>query len=691
METQIYDKVINCEGCLARWNDLQKQKVRPEDWDEIHWAKSLTAIKHLRTRIFVTTQRYDSAEPQDKANLLWKLRSLQKRMLFSYDNLIWAVRRVTQINKGKNTPGLDNFFVKTKEDRFRLVLLVRHHINIMQWQPAPVKRTHILKANGKLRPLGISTIVDRIIQAIYKNALEPEWESKADIGSYGFRPGRSAHDAIEKVFTTIKTKNFTLPRKTWILEADIKGCFENINHQYLLTKIGCFPGNKLIHRWLIAGYVDKNVFHHTDRGTPQGGIISPLLANIALDGLENEINIKSPLRGNFGRSPKYKTKSTKKPPFFRLTLNDYLPKKAPFGRRAYVRYADDFVVLCESEEDTTKAKEEVGTALKTRGLTFSLDKTKITHILAGFDFLGVNIRSYKCKINDKPNKCQIIGYKPLIKPSKKSIQKIKDKIRIIFLEAKGKPTTFLIPEINPVIRGWGNYFRHYVSRRVFEQLDAYLFTRSFRYAQRTHPQKGKKWVARRYFGAFNKSKPKDNWVFANPQVKDAKRANQYMLKFRWIPIDRHHMVPNGYCTDDPALRDFWTDRTTSGIDCDIVTPGDFKIARNQRHICPMCWASLYNGEAIEKHHIGPPLRGGASLPKKQGGTNTYDNLVFLHKVCHQQIPSFRNTEERITEIRENLQEIQKRKVKNVSKVTIKRRKKKLANPVRQPNPSFEKP
>eukprot|EP01026_Neomeris_dumetosa_P038036 TRINITY_DN3095_c0_g1_i1.p1 TRINITY_DN3095_c0_g1~~TRINITY_DN3095_c0_g1_i1.p1 ORF type:complete len:672 (+),score=12.30 TRINITY_DN3095_c0_g1_i1:742-2757(+) len=654
METQNYKNITNIQQIDEIWQKLKSEKVTSENWDNIDWKKSSNAVKHLRRRIFVATQRLESANSSEKVLLIRKLQTLQKQMLFSYPNLIWAVRRITQLNKGKNTPGLDNFFVKTKEDRFRLILLIRNHINIIQWNPAPVKRLYIPKANSKLRPLGIPTLVDRIIQAIYKSALEPEWEAKADIGSYGFRPGRSCHDAIERIFTTIKTKDFSIPNKSWILEADIKGCFDNLNHDYLMEKVNHFPGRTLIHKWLKAGYVNKNVFHETDRGSPQGGIISPLLANIVLDGLESEIHIK------------FRTKKTQKHPFFRLTTNDYLPKNAPYGRRSFVRYADDFVVFCEFKEDALKAKIDVQKALEKRGLQLSKDKTLITHLSDGFDFLGTNVRHYQCHINDKVNKCKIIGYKPLIKPSNKSVKNIREKLKFIFLKNKGKAANQLIAEINPIIRGWANYHRPFVSRKTFEKLDAYLFQRQLRYAYRMHGNKGKKWAVQKYFGRHCPSKPNDKWVFGNPHSTN-QPPNQYMLKFRWTTIERHHMIPNGYSHDDPALKEFWIERIAKGANCNIITPGDYKIAAYQRHICPICENSLYNNEEIEKHHI---------ISKKKGGLNTYENLVFLHKICHQSVS--KNEEEWVEQqlIRNFIQEIRsKYSSQTITKVTIKKRRK----------------
>ncbi|MEG4026651.1 group II intron reverse transcriptase/maturase, partial [Microcoleus sp. S13C4] len=338
------------------------------DWNAINWRKINRTVRNLRQRIFrATTERNYQ-----------KVRSLQKLMLRSYANILMSVRRVTQQNAGRNTPGIDKVVVKTPTTRGKLVDELSA---FTLWRVKPARRVYIPKANGKQRPLGIPVVKDRCLQAMVKNALEPEWEANFEGTSYGFRPGRSCHDAIEKIFGLARPNK----RKKWVVDADIKGAFDNISHEFLLKAIGEVPGRELIKQWLKAGYMEQGVFHETDSGTPQGGVVSPLLANIALHGMEEAIGVKYDSRGQ------------------------------SIGKRAIVRYADDFAAFCESKEDAEEVIEILKSWLQQRGLELSAQKTKIVHLSEGFDFLGFNIRHYRAEKTSKT------GWKLLIKPSKESV------------------------------------------------------------------------------------------------------------------------------------------------------------------------------------------------------------------------------------------------------------------------------
>lgn len=391
------------------------------DWNNLNWRNANRTVRNLRQRIFRATQ----------AGLLKKVRGLQRLVMRCYSNILVSVRRVTQTNKGKNTAGVDKLVVKTPKARGLLVSILDKFI---PWQPYPTRRVYIPKPNGKQRPLGIPSIIDRWLQAIVKNALEPAWEAKFEGASYGFRPGRGAHDAISKIYM-IARRNKT---KKWVVDADIKGCFDNIAHEPLLKAIGNFPARKLILLWLKAGYVDNGVFHNTETGTPQRGVISPLLANIALHAMEEAIGMKYNNRGEIR------------------------------SKRAVVRYADDFVVFCETKEDAEKSVETLNLWLGERELSLSQEKTRIVHLKEGFDFLGFNIRH-------NPMTNTAMGWKLLIKPSQKSVQEIRNKLRQMWLEMKSQNVLTIITKLNPIIRGWANYFRIGVSSETFINLDRWMY------------------------------------------------------------------------------------------------------------------------------------------------------------------------------------------------------------------------
>lgn len=309
--------------------------------------------------------------------------------------------------------------------------------NVQNHKPKPARRIYIEKKNGKLRPLGIPVIIDRVYQNIAKNTLEPQWENRLEACSYGFRPGRGIHDATNNIFK--KTMNNS--RKNWVFEGDFKGCFDNLNHNYINEQLIDFPANKVISKWLKSGYVDNDTFHSTEIGTMQGGIISPLLANIALRGMEKEIGI-------------------------RRNLDNKMKQNCKLG---LVIYADDFVIFTETKEIAEKMYETLKPYLQKRGLELSQEKTKITHIEEGFNFLGFNIRRYTSQ-NGNQKIC-----KRLIKPSKESIKKARIKIKETFKEMRGHAVSEVIKKINLIIRGYANNWISETSKEVFSKMDYYIW------------------------------------------------------------------------------------------------------------------------------------------------------------------------------------------------------------------------
>jgi len=541
----------------------------PTDWNAIDWRKVERSVSSLRRRIFRASKEGDHR----------KVRSLQKLMLRSYANALSGVRRVTQINAGKNTPGVDKLVVKTPKARSELLDHIRSY---QPWKAKPAKRVYIPKANGKLRALGIPTVIDRVMQAIVKNALEPYWEARFEPASYGFRPGRSCHDAIAKVFGIARPNK----RKKWVLDADIEGAFDSISHGKLLQTIGPFPARELVRQWLKAGYVEQmGTLHATESeaGVPQGSIIGPLLMNIALHGMEQALGVRYDKRGQIK------------------------------GSRALVRYADDWVMFCESKEDAQAARRQAQEWLLKRGLHLSEEKTRIVHLSEGFDFLGFNVRHYPA-----PNTSRS-GYKLLIKPSKESVRKFKERVRREWMSLKGHNISAVLKRLNPILRGWANYFRIGVSKHTFETLDYWMFDRCVRYVRSNHRRKGWRWCRSKYWGALNPERA-DRWVFGD------KSTGAYLLKLYWTPIKRHVLVKGSASPDDPALRGYWIRRERRRIE--ELPPTLIGLAHTQQGRCTHCGASLLNGEALHRHHLHP---------KGQGGTDEHSNLQLVHLYCHQQI------------------------------------------------------
>jgi RNA-directed DNA polymerase len=413
-----------------------------------------------------------------------------------------------------------------------------------------------------------------------KNALEPAWESRFEGSSYGFRPGRSTHDATAQIYNLARPNM----RKKVVVDADIKGAFDNICQVFLLKALGDVPGRALIQQWLKAGYLEDGRYHDTPTGTPQGGVISPLLLNIALHGMEAALGVARNSKGGI------------------------------IGKRAVVRYADDFVVFCETKEDAIEVKDHILPPwLAERGLTLSPEKTRIVHLTEGFDFLSHNIRHYPCPQTSRS------GYKLLIKPSKKAVLEKMAEIRDEWLALRGHSVEAILWKLNPIIRGWADYHRKTVSGRVFSDLDTWMFRRAFRYARHTHPNKSWKWMRNRYWGPLNPQKKNDNWVFGD------KRSGKYLLKFRWFRIIRHELVSGNASPDDPDLREYWWERQK--VNANHLSAGDIDMANDQGWVCRLCGMDLINGEELHRHH---------TIPRAKGGSDARSNRELVHLYCHQQ-------------------------------------------------------
>jgi RNA-directed DNA polymerase len=514
--------------------DSPRDDLDGVDWGFIDWRACEREVGRLRQRIFKATQEGD-----------WpKVRNLQKLMLRSRSNTLVSVRQVAQRNAGRKTAGIDGVVALTAEARADLAVQV--HRTVTLWRPLAVRRVYIPKASDrtKLRPLGIPVIMDRCHQARVRNALEPEWEARFEPRSYGFRPGRGCQDAIQALFQTLCGKR---AKRVWILDADLASAFDRIDHDHLMETIGEFPARGMISDWLKAGVVEPGKgFAPTEEGTPQGGVISPLLLNVALHGLEGAAGVRYVTTGTHaGR-----------------VLAD-----SP----VLVRYADDLVACCHSRQHAEQVKARLAGWLAPRGLAFNEEKTRIVHLeQEGFDFLGVNVRRY-------PNG------KLLIKPSKAATRRFRSRLATEMRMLRGSNVEAVLARLVPITRGWAAYYRTVVSSKLFHALDDYLWKLTYKWATHSHPNKPRHWTVNRYYGKFNKFR-NDRWVFGD------RDSGAYLPKFSWTGIVRHVMIQGGASPDDPALADYWAQRRRK-----VKPPLDgytLRLLTRQDARCPLCGEPL---------------------------------------------------------------------------------------------------
>lgn len=571
-------------AAARRTSETNRPQDEPLDWHSIDWAGTEENVRRLRQRIFKATQEGD----------LGKVRNLQKLMLRSRSNTLVSVKRVTQQSKGRKTAGIDRERALTPQARARMAVDIDQQTQ--PWRAKPVKRIYIPKSNGKQRPLGIPVMRDRVVQARVKNALEPEWEARFESRSYGFRPGRGCHDAIQAIFNTAKGK---AAKRQWVLDADLAAAFDRIDHDHLLSSVGRFPARELVRQWLKAGVVDDGRFTRTDEGTPQGGVISPLLLNIALHGMEEAAGVRFATR-----------KGT--------------VMWAAKGTPILVRYADDLAVFCTSKEEAETVKLRLGEWLEPRGLRFNEEKTRILHVSEGFDFLGFNVRRH--------------GDSLIITPSKDAVKRVRNRLRSEMQDLLGQSITVVLRRLSPIIRGWSAYYRTVVSSRTFSAMDSYAWKLTYKWAKRTHPKKSKRWIVSKYFGRFNRSK-NDNWVFGD------RATGAHLPKFAWTSIRRHQLVKGKSSPDDPTLGDYWSQRrkTRTPPPMDKIS---LTLAARQKGICPLCGQALIVGAEYEpdgphewidwfdamkkrlhKHHF---------TYRRNGGSDEIKNLRLVHSECHRQ-------------------------------------------------------
>lgn len=539
-------------------------------WETLPWRKIQRSVFKVQKRIYQASQRDD----------VRAVRKFQRLLMHSRSAKLLAVRKVTQDNQGKKTAGVDGVKALRPPQRLKLAhaLRIGHKARAVRrvWIPKP--------ETDEQRPLGIPTIHDRALQTLVKLALEPEWEARFEPNSYGFRPGRSCHDAIEAIF------NATAHQEKYVLDADIAKCFDRINHDALLDKLNTGPRlRRQIKAWLKAGVLDNGELFPTERGTMQGGTISPLLANVALHGMEELLAQRFPAKS----------------------------RKCFYAPRV-IRYADDLVVLHKDRAIIEQCQEMLVEWLQNMGLELKPSKTRITHTrnaLAGepgFVFLGFNIRQYpqgKTK-SGKDSRRQSLGFKLLIKPSKHAVKRHVHRLGETVRRYQHKDQMLLIRALNSLIIGWSRYYSTVVSQDVFEKMEYVLFARLLAWAKRRHPQKGKWWIVDQYW-RITKGQ---GWRF-QPLGSDYQ-----LYRHSSAPIRRHVKVRGGRSPYDGDWL-YWSTRLGKHPEVPLRVT---RLLKRQRGRCPVCELFFKDGDVIQVVHI---------VPKQPDGSGARRHQQLLHRHC----------------------------------------------------------
>jgi RNA-directed DNA polymerase len=533
--------------------------ISTEDWRTLPWRAYQRNIYRLQKRIYQAARRGDGK----------RVRSLQRLLLRSWSARCLATRQVTQDNRGKRTPGVDGVASLKPEERLTYARQLRY---LSRWTVDPIRRTYIPKPNNpaEKRGLGIPTMHDRAMQALVKLALEPEWEAVFEPNSYGFRPGRSTHDAIEAIF------NFIRLQPKYVLDADIEKCFDRISHDGLLAKLHASqPVMRLVHAWLKAGILEDGQTLFPEAGTPQGGVLSPLLANIALHGFET-----------------------------------FVSRNTRQHRVVVIRYADDFVILCDDLDVLLEAKTRAEEWLSQIGLRLKAEKTHITHTLdkheghIGFDFLGFTIRQYR--VGKYRAHKRHAGYKTLIMPSRKAAQRHLRELKALLRQYRGAPQAALIAELNPKIRGWTLYYQTCVAKRVFDKLDSLVHYKLSRWAYYRHKRKTGGWRYARY---WKRNGTRDEFT----------DGTSTLTRYADMPITRHIKV-RGEASPFDGEWVYWGAR----LGRDPTKPKRvIRLLKQQHRRCPHCGLRFTAEDVLEVHH-----------QDGNHANNDLTNLVLLHAHCH---------------------------------------------------------